>query len=109
MIVSLRLARVNLLRKIAIANRRLTLVRVRKAAARPLDEIKVRTLGVDDWALKKGQHYGRILVDLEKRRPIDLLQGREAAPLEEWLKNHPEIEVITHDRAGAYAARLRVG
>src|SRR5262245_754129 len=77
--------------------------RVRKAAARPPDEIKVRTLGVDDWALKKGQNYGTILVDLEKRRPIDLLQGREAAPLEEWLKNHPEIEVITRDRAGAYA------
>jgi transposase len=83
--------------------------RVRKAAARPPDEVKVRTLGVDDWALKKGQNYGTILVDLEKRRPIDLLQGREAAPLEEWLKNHPEIEVITRDRAGAYADGARKG
>jgi transposase len=62
---------------------------------------------VDDWALKKGRHYGTILVDLEKRRPIDLLQGREAAPLEEWLKKHPEIEVITRDRAGAYADGAR--
>jgi transposase len=83
--------------------------RVREAAARPPDEIKVRALGVDDWALKKGQHYGTILVDLEKRRPIDLLQGREAAPLEEWLKNHTEIEVITRDRAGAYADGARKG
>jgi transposase len=83
--------------------------RVRNAMARPFDEMKVRALGVDDWALKKGQHYGTILVDLEKRRPIDLLQGREAAPLEEWLKKHPEIEVITRDRAGAYADGARKG
>jgi len=83
--------------------------RVRNAVARPSDEMKVRALGVDDWALKKGQHYGTILVDLEKRRPIDLLQGREAAPLEEWLKKHPEIEVITRDRAGAYADGARKG
>jgi transposase len=83
--------------------------RVRGAAARPSCEMKVRALGVDDWALKKGQHYGTILVDLEKRRPIDLLQGREAAPLEEWLKKHPDIEVITRDRAGAYADGARKG
>ena len=83
--------------------------RVRNAMARPSDDMKVRALGVDDWALKKGQHYGTILVDLEKRRPIDLLQGREAAPLEEWLKKHPEIEVITRDRAGAYADGARKG
>jgi len=83
--------------------------RVRGAAAGPSCEMKVRALGVDDWALKKGQNYGTILVDLEKRRPIDLLQGREAAPLEEWLKKHPEIEVIARDRAGAYADGSRKG
>ena len=83
--------------------------RVRDAAASPTCEMKVRTLGVDDWALKKGQNYGTILVDLEKRRAIDLLKGREAAPLEEWLKKHPEIEVIARDRAGAYADGSRKG
>jgi hypothetical protein len=47
--------------------------RVREAASRSPDEMKMRALGVDDWALKKGRHYREILVDLEKRRPIDLL------------------------------------
>jgi transposase len=83
--------------------------RVRDAAASPTCEMKVRTLGVDDWALNKGQSYGTILVDLEKRRAIDMLKGRESAPLEEWLKKHPEIEVIARDRAGAYADGSRKG
>ena len=40
-----------------------------------------RVLGVDDWAIRKGQNYGTILVDLEKQKPIDLLVGRESDAL----------------------------
>ncbi|MGI8305881.1 transposase [Saccharopolyspora hattusasensis] len=32
-----------------------------------------------------------------------MLEGREADTLAEWLKKHPEIQVITRDRSGAYA------
>jgi len=79
------------------------------ATSRTSSEPKVRVLGVDDWALRKGQHYGTILIDLEKREPVDLLRGREASPFEEWLKKHPEIEIITRDRAGAYADGAKKG
>lgn len=55
-----------------------------------------RVLGVDDWALRKGQVYGTILVDLEQRQPVDLLSDRSAATLEQWLKAHPGVEVISY-------------
>ncbi len=48
----------------------LRLVR-RGAAARPVTAPRV--LGVDDWAWKRGQRYGTVLVDLERRAVVDLL------------------------------------
>lgn len=68
-----------------------------------------KVLGVDDWAFRKGNSYGTILVDLEKRKPIDLLPDREASTLKNWLKDHPGVEVISQDRASAYSSAAKVG
>jgi hypothetical protein len=63
----------------------------------------IRYIGVDDWALRKGQRYGTILIDLERGRVIDILEGRDGEALKAWLKEHPGVEVITRDRWVAYA------
>ncbi len=75
--------------------------RVKQAALRPVPTPRV--LGVDDWAWRKGHSYGTILVDLERGEVIDLLQGRDGEALKRWLMEHPGVEVISRDRASAYA------
>ncbi len=60
-------------------------------------------LGVDDFATCKGKSYGTILVDIEKQQVVDLLPGREAEPLTNWLQSRPSVSFITRDRAPAYA------
>ena len=42
---------------------------------------KVRVLGVDDFAFKKGHSYGTILVDLERHKVVDLLSERSQESL----------------------------
>jgi len=68
-----------------------------------------RVLGIDDFAFRKGNTYGTILIDLEKHKPIDLLSDRKSSTLAEWLKAHPEIEIITRDRSNEYARGVTEG
>jgi len=78
-----------------------TLIRdIRQAPEMPVPSVRV--VGVDDWALRKGNCYGTILVDLEAHRPIDLLGSREAAEVAAWFQAHPELEIISRDRGKDY-------
>jgi transposase len=69
----------------------------------------VRVLGVDDWAWKKGQRYGTILVDLERHQVIDLLRERSSEGFAQWLWTHQGIEIISRDRGSVYIEGATLG
>lgn len=77
--------------------------RVRQAPTQPSAALPVPHVGVDDWAWRKGQNYGTILVNLDLHRVVALLPDRAAESFAEWLQQHPEVTTISRDRSGLYA------
>ena len=94
--------------RLACAVSRSTLIRLIRAAADPADQTPL-VLGVDDFALRKGDVYGTILVDIEARRPVDMLPERSAESFRAWLDAHPGVEIICRDRGGCYAEGAAAG
>ncbi len=78
-----------------------TLLRLlrRRATPTPSD---IRVVGIDDFAWLKGQRYGTIICDLERRCTIDLLPDREGATVAAWLAAHPGVEIVCRDRGSGF-------
>ncbi|MFJ6635342.1 transposase [Streptomyces sp. NPDC091376] len=69
----------------------------------------LRVVGVDEYATRNGRHYGTVLVDVETRRPVDLLPDREASSLAAWLADRSGVEVVCRDRAPFFAEGATAG
>jgi transposase len=74
----------------------------------PLPEVSApRVLGVDDFALRRGQVYATILTGAETGQRVDVLASRKADVLEAWLRSHPGVQVVCRDGSGAYGEAVR--
>jgi transposase len=63
----------------------------------------VISLGIDDFALRRGDKYGTILINAQTGKPLDLLPDRTTEAVSPWLATHPEIQVVSRDRANGFA------
>jgi transposase len=85
-----------------------TVLRLVRAVPLPEPE-PPRVVGVDDWALRRGRTYGTIVVDLGRRRVLDLLPDRTAETLAGWLRRQPQVAVVARDRSTEYARGIALG
>jgi transposase len=59
--------------------------------------------------IARGKTYGTIVVNLETHRVIEILPDRTVDTVAAWLAAHPEIELISRDRASDYATAATLG
>lgn len=85
-----------------------TILRVLKRKT-PTKSLDLRAVGIDDWSWRKSTRYGTIMVDLERRCVVDVLEDRSVESCTEWLRNHPSIEIVSRDRCGLYSRAARDG
>lgn len=85
-----------------------TVLRLQRAAAL-VPPGPFTKIGLDDFAFRRGKTYGTIVVDLETHRVIEVLPDRTVETVAAWLAAHPEITVISRDRASDYATAATLG
>ncbi len=68
-----------------------------------------RVLGMDEFSMKRGRRFNTLLVDLERHCPVDMVEDRAVEPVARWLQEHPGVQIISRDRAEAYAQAARKG
>ncbi len=64
--------------------------------------------GGDEFALRKGRRYGTLLVDVETRRPVDILDERSSDSFAAWLASRARVRSAVLPDRGSSEGRRRV-
>lgn len=98
----------NLCGRLAVTTGKETLFRLLRALPVPAPE-SVPCLGVDEFAVRRSRTYATILVDMNTRRPVDILADRTAHTFAAWLREHPQVQIVCRDRAGSFRDGAHAG
>jgi hypothetical protein len=66
-----------------------------------------RVLGVDDFALRRRHTYATVFINAETGQRVDVVVGRDAAVVRDWLNAHPGVEIVCRDGSATYAQGIR--
>lgn len=81
---------------------------LRRIMALPTEPVgQVTQIGIDDFSFRRGRKFGTLVVDLQTHKVLDVLPDRTADTSAAWMAAHPEIELVSRDRGGDYAAAAR--
>jgi transposase len=80
----------------------MTLLRLVRAMPDPALSASPRVLGVDEFALRKGRRHGTLLINVEARRTVDILDDRSADSFAAWLAAACAFSVSGGSSVGGY-------
>lgn len=94
--------------RLGIRTSRMTILRrIMALSTEPVGQVS--QIGIDDFSFRRGRTFGTIVVDLQTHQVLDVLADRSVETCAAWMAVHPELEVVSRDRGGDYAAAARKG
>lgn len=93
--------------RLSIQTSRTTIIR--RIMALPTEAVgHITQIGIDDFSFRRGRKFGTIVVDLQTHKMLDVLPDRTAETSATWMAAHPELEIVSRDRGGDYAAAAQI-
>ena len=66
----------------------------------------VRIICIDDFAFRKGQTYGTVMINAETGKVVDILDSRDYEDVRNWLNTFPDIRIVSRDGSQTYAKAI---
>lgn len=73
------------------------------------DKNESTALGIDDWAKRRRESYGTIVVDMESHRVLDLVDSREKGIVGDHLAQYGNVLIVCRDGSQSYRAAISEG
>ncbi len=72
-----------------------------------MDKLSIRKICIDDFALKKREKYATVMIDIESRKVVDILNSRDLEDVKRWLSEYPNIQLVCRDGSITYSKAIR--
>ena len=57
---------------------------------------------IDDFAIKKGQKYATVMIDINTHKIIDIIDSRDHDKVTSWLRKFPNLQIVSRDGSITY-------
>lgn len=71
-----------------------------------MEKSRVVSVCIDDFALKKRQRYGTVMVNTQTHKIVDMIESRETGDVSRWLSEYPNLRIVSRDGSQSYAAAI---
>lgn len=72
-----------------------------------MDKSTIEVLGIDDFALRKRERYGTILIDIARHRIVEIIESRAQEEVKVHLLQYPNVKIVCRDGSPTYRAAIR--
>ncbi len=72
-----------------------------------IDKNAVIAVCIDDFATKKRETYGTIMIGISTHKIVDMINSKDYVDVVEWLKTFPNAKIVSRDGSMSYRNAIK--